>query len=173
MTLKALDVTLRLDRELVAEFIKAQGLKLFFPLFLRSVRRSQARKSEEEQRCVLSVLFSLYRYAEAEYVDRIHWKLIENGYEKLKLVQFYWDQYLSRVEEDTEGLALLSVQYLSFIIASLYRCSRQGVQSQITANIDLSQVKTTLQHWSSSLGDEAVSGSDLRSILPNLIQSLP
>jgi len=106
-------------------------------------------------------------------VERVHWKLIENGYEKLKLVKFYWDLYLERVEEDTEGLTLLSIQHLSFIIASLCRCSRQGVQSQISAIIDLNQVKATLQHWSSSLGEEAVSGSDLRSILPGLIQNLP
>jgi len=99
-------------------------------------------------------------------VDRIHWKMIENGYEKLQLVKFYWEQDIGE-----EGL--ISIQHISFIVASLYQWTRAGVQTYIGANMDLNRVKAVLQQWVASLGDQAVSGSDLRSILPSLIQSLP
>lgn len=118
---------------------------------------------------MLSVLFSLYRYSETELVERIDWKLIENGYEKLKLMLYYWELWVER--DDEEGL--VAMQHLAFIIASLFRSTRQGLQTFITANLDVNQVKCVLQQWLSSLGDEAVTGSDLRTVLPNLVQILP
>lgn len=93
---------------------------------------------------------------------------MENGYEKLKLMMDYWDLWVER--EDQEGL--VAIHHLAYLFASLYR-EKQGLSAFIAGNIDVNQVKSVLQQWISSLGDEAVAGADLRTVLPNLVQLLP
>ena len=111
--------------------------------------------------------------------ERLYCKMVENEYEKLALLQFYYTEFSEHAEKQSSDSDFpissdqQCVQHISFIVGTLYQKGDAQLREHLQRLFALERVKEVLNSWVQSLGDEEVCGSDLRTVIPALVLTLP